>query len=89
MLYLFRMNCSELFENLQKHFQACFLPRVRIITEKTQETDIIEIEGGCLTTYGSNNNADHNVQPYEGQSLADGEWMSRDNKERIVDGKRL
>ena len=74
---------------MQKHFQACLFPRVRIIAEKTQETEVTEVEGGCTTNYAPNNNANDSVQPYKGEPLADEEWMSRDNKERIVEGKRL
>ena len=51
-------------------------------------TDVIH-QGGCTTNYASNNNADGSVQPYEGEPSADKEWMSRHNKERIMDGKRL
>ena len=52
-------------------------------------SDVIEVEGGCTTNYVSNNDVDDSVQPYQGEPLANEERMSRDNKERIVEGKRL
>ena len=56
---------------------------------KDSGTDVIEVEGGCTTNYASSNNADDSVQPYEGEPLADKEWLSSNNKEIIMGGKRL
>ena len=58
-------------------------------SRKGSGSAVFEVEGGCTTNYLSTNNADYCVQPYQGEPLADEEWMSADNKERIVVGKLL
>ena len=58
-------------------------------SRKDSGSDVIEVEGGCTTNYVSNNDTDDSVQPYQGEPLADEEWMSLYNKERIAEEERL
>ena len=77
-------NCSELFGNVQST-DSSSTDYIRI----DSEPDVNEVEEGCTTDlqHKSNNNADDSVQPYEGEPLADKDWMFINNKERIVEGK--
>ena len=58
-------------------------------SRKDSRSHVTEVERGCTTSYVSSNNADDSVQPYEGEPLANEEWMSHHTKERIAEEERL